>query len=300
MRVLLLKAQWTSLAPRAAIALWQTMALASSVALVALCVLLTSMSRVTTPHRRPVTDFSAGSAASHSVRSVPLDQSYGMTIGIVVAVLLLGTLAFRAAGLVRAGGRHRALLDLVAVELAEAPGTMVLDHPQAAAYSLAGLRPRVVVSRGAVDALSSEELAAVLAHEKAHLRARHDLVLLPFRCVTSLFPQSRSFGAVSETMHELVEMAADDQAIRQCGSSVLAQAICRMATAGCVEASPVPPGAGAVPPRLTKPAERLVFRIERTRTAYGNKRVVAFGTGLTAVGVAALPLAVLWLPLAGR
>ena len=44
-----------------------------------------------------------------------------------------------------------------------------------------GFHSRVVVSSGAIEALSDDELAAVLAHERAHLHARHDLVLFPFR-----------------------------------------------------------------------------------------------------------------------
>ena len=37
-----------------------------------------------------------------------------------------------------------------------------------------------MISAGTLDLLDSAELAAVLAHERAHLRERHDLVLLPF------------------------------------------------------------------------------------------------------------------------
>ena len=58
-------------------------------------------------------------------------------------------------------------------------------------------------------------MAAVLAHERAHLRERHDLVLLPFTALARAFPWSvlvqRSYASVAL----LVEMLADDHAARQ-------------------------------------------------------------------------------------
>ena len=80
----------------------------------------------------------------------------------------------------RARRRHRALLALIAREDPAVPGVRVLDHPSAAAYCVPGLRSQVVVSEGALKLLSADELTAVLAHEAAHVRERHDLVLLPF------------------------------------------------------------------------------------------------------------------------
>lgn len=56
----------------------------------------------------------------------------------------------------------------------------VLDGPLPLAYCLPRLAPRVVLSYAALQALSAEQVRAVLAHEQAHLRARHDLVLESF------------------------------------------------------------------------------------------------------------------------
>lgn len=64
----------------------------------------------------------------------------------------------------------------------------LLDHPLAAAYCLPGVRPLIVVSRGVIDALSRAELCAVVSHEKAHARGRHDLVIQPFRAWRQTFP----------------------------------------------------------------------------------------------------------------
>ena len=45
----------------------------------------------------------------------------------------------------------------------------------------------IVISAGTLDLLDADELAAVLAHERAHLRERHDLVLLPFTALLRAF-----------------------------------------------------------------------------------------------------------------
>ena len=50
---------------------------------------------------------------------------------------------------------------------------------------------QIVVSVGTLNLLAPAELAAVLAHERAHLRARHDLVLIPFTSLRRTFPLGR-------------------------------------------------------------------------------------------------------------
>ena len=60
-------------------------------------------------------------------------------------------------------------------------GVEVLEHDLPLAYCVPGLGAnRVVVSAGALGRLSGDEFHAVLAHERAHLAARHDLVLEAF------------------------------------------------------------------------------------------------------------------------
>ncbi len=54
-------------------------------------------------------------------------------------------------------------------------GAAILDSDRPAAFCLPGRRRSVVVTTAALAALSGDELAAVLAHERAHLRGRHHL-----------------------------------------------------------------------------------------------------------------------------
>ena len=145
------------------------------------------------------------------------------------------------AGVVRARRRHRALLALVAHGDPEVPGTLVLDHPAAAAYCVPGVRSQVVVSAGTLELLGPYELAAVLAHERAHARERHDLVLLPFTSLRRIFPQSSIIARTLDAVELLIEMAADDRAGRHRPAKELATALLRFASAG-----PAPTPAGTL------------------------------------------------------
>jgi hypothetical protein len=146
--------------------------------------------------------------------------------------LLCWVLIASAGAVLRDRRRHRALLSLLAHGDPKVPGALVVDYPAAAAYCVPGLRSRIVISAGALDLLDQAELAAVLAHERAHLRERHDLVLLPFTALARAFPWSvlvqRSYASVAL----LVEMLADDHAARQRPVRELVTALIRVGAAG--------------------------------------------------------------------
>jgi Zn-dependent protease with chaperone function len=216
-------------------------------------------------------------------------ELFGTTAGLIVLTLLLGSLVVRAVGIARTRARQRVLIDLVGTEREGLPGTVIVDHPLATAFGLPGLKGRVVVSSGAIDTLSPEELQAVLAHERAHLHAHHDLVLFPFRSLARSLPESRSLAAVSSRVGTLVEMAADNRALQECEPAALARALCTLADAGV---SPARESASA--------ATRMNQRIERALGVKRGSKVFAFASSLAAVGIVALPLAVLFAPLSGR
>ena len=133
---------------------------------------------------------------------------------------------------VQARRRQRALLTLLAHGDPKVPGALVVDYPTAAAYCLPGLRSKIVVSVGALELLGRGELAAVLAHERAHLRERHDLVLLPFTALRRAFPRSATCAEADRAVALLVEMLADDHALRALPGRELVSALVRFGTAG--------------------------------------------------------------------
>ncbi len=127
-------------------------------------------------------------------------------LGGAVAAALVAVFGHHWLATLRARRQHRRILSLVARADDAVPGVLVLDHPLTVAYCLPGLRSHVVLSSGALAALSPDELAAVLAHEQTHARERHDLVLAPF---LALRPLCRS---VADAVALLVEMRADESA----------------------------------------------------------------------------------------
>ena len=114
-----------------------------------------------------------------------------LAAGLALLALLCWVLVAASVAAVQARRRQRALLTLLAHGDPKVPGALVVDYPTAAAYCLPGLRSKIVVSVGALELLGRGELAAVLAHERAHLRERHDLVLLPFTALRRAFPRQR-------------------------------------------------------------------------------------------------------------
>jgi beta-lactamase regulating signal transducer with metallopeptidase domain len=109
--------------------------------------------------------------------------------------------------------------------------SLVLDHPAPAAYCLPGGTPRVVLTSGAVELFDDEELAAVLAHERAHLAERHDLVVLPFAAWSKALPWLPTVRRSRTAVDRLVEMVADDRACADCDRTVLACALARFGVA---------------------------------------------------------------------
>jgi Zn-dependent protease with chaperone function len=93
------------------------------------------------------------------------------------------------------------------------------DHP--AAYCVAG-RPRaIVVTSAALASLHDDELAAVLAHEQAHLSGRHHHILMLLRATAAGLPRVPLAAAGPNVVSRLLEMCADDTAARRHGSHPL-------------------------------------------------------------------------------
>jgi bla regulator protein blaR1 len=177
-----------------------------------------------------------------------------LAAGLALLTLLCWVLLAALAAALQARRRQRELLTLLAHGDPKVPGALVVDHPSAAAYCLPGLRSRIVVSVGTLELLGRRELAAVLAHERAHLRERHDLVLLPFTALRRAFPRSATCTDAYSSVALLVEMLADDRALRGRPARELVSALVRFGTAGTC---PAPAGAlaageGEVAARVTR------------------------------------------------
>lgn len=174
----------------------------------------------------------------------------------LLLITVMAAVAMRSSwGVHRERARHRLLLDLVARRDARNE-VLILDHPVAAVYFLPGRPGCVVVSSGAWDALTDGELAAVLAHERAHAAARHHLVLAPFQALCRALPCPATLRAAG-CVELLVEMCADDHAARDRGSAQLSAALRRFR-----ELSPRPAPRGAL-----GADHALTLRLQRLRSA---------------------------------
>ena len=111
---------------------------------------------------------------------------------------------------------------------------LVVDTEDAV-LALAGvIRPRVVVSRGVLQALLPHQLDAALEHERAHQFSRDNLKRFLLLLAPSIYPLSRGFAAVDRSWARFTEWAADDRAAAGDSqrSLSLAEALVRVARMG--------------------------------------------------------------------
>jgi Zn-dependent protease with chaperone function len=102
------------------------------------------------------------------------------------------------------------------------------------------LRPRLIVTRGLMQALTPEEIAAGAAHEAAHGRARDNLARLAMRAAPDFLQWTRTARRLEQRWAAAAEYRADAASIA-CGSGA------RLALASAlVKAARLMPAAAAV------------------------------------------------------
>lgn len=109
------------------------------------------------------------------------------------------------------------------------PGVVVMPAARAAAYCVAGQPDAIVVTTAAVDALPPAQLDAVVAHERAHLAQRHPQLLMVLRALAAALPRLPLFRAAPAAVEPLLELWADDVAVRRCGREVLLDGLVALA-----------------------------------------------------------------------
>lgn len=180
-----------------------------------------------------------------------------------VAIALIGAaLMFSAAASWRIGqvlrklrshSRQHAMAARVVGSPTRWRDVVVVHAEYPAAYCVAG-RPRaIVVTTAALASLKGDQLSAVLAHEQAHLRGRHNALLMLLRAVAAGLPQVPLVAAGPEAVARLLEMCADDAAARRYGPHPL---LCGLMT--LVARPPLPLAAlGATTTAVLDRASRL-------------------------------------------
>ena len=271
----LARASWPLRAPRAAIVLWQAIALAAVLSAFSAGIAIASRLFVPGPDGRPTATFTSEIAAL----GWPLWLLYVVvfTLTLMIGVRLVVAVLQVAVATRRRRAHHRMVVDLVGMSRDEVP------TPARRPSSLPGVRSRVVVSEGALTTLSESEISAILSHELAHLRARHDLVLEMFTAVHAAFPRFVRSGNALDAVRLLIELLADDAAVRVAGPTPLARAL--VACAG----GRTPSGA------LAAGGPTTVVRVQRL-CGEGNSLVLAVAAYTAAAAILIIPTVALALP----
>lgn len=134
-----------------------------------------------------------------------------------VGALLLIRFVTGSANALRALRRSRsARRALESVSTQAGAGFCVLPFAEPQAFVLGGWRPRVFVSRGLLDAASSEEIDPVLAHERAHALRRDPLCRM-IATLALAFHLPALAPALRRRLIRSQEIAADAEAARTIG-----------------------------------------------------------------------------------
>jgi beta-lactamase regulating signal transducer with metallopeptidase domain len=153
-------------------------------------------------------------------------------------------------------------------------GAVLVDHDEAAAWCLPGAGRQVVLTTAAVGALDDIQIAAVLAHERAHQRGRHHLLVGLAGSMAAAFPRVRAFRQGHEQVARLAELLADDAAAAASPRLKVAEALLALAAPAPADAAALGAGGSATGARV----RRLIAApapIGRARTVAGMLTVAA-------------------------
>ncbi|GGA74830.1 hypothetical protein GCM10011490_26930 [Pseudoclavibacter endophyticus] len=228
---LLARAAWPARSPGVALLLWQAIAVAGGLSMIGapLCLGLA-------PYGDSLPEaLYAGTTAG--LTATPVVLPIWSFLGLIVAAAMAGyLLAHLATTIVRVSAqrrRHWQLLRLLSQPHPSRDRTRVIDDDRAVAYCLPhGAGSLTVLSRGLLDELPENELAAVIAHEAAHLWQRHDIVLVAFRAWHQALPWFPVAALAEQRVAVLIEMLADDRARAAVGDGPTARAIITVAELG--------------------------------------------------------------------
>lgn len=225
---LLSRSTWPYRAPRAALVLWQAVAIAAVLSAFSSGLAIASQLLVPGADGRPTT----APTAEIDALGLPLWILYVVVFALtlLIGAKLIFSIIQVAVRTRRRRARHRVLVDLLddcamPASVERTPDLRVLDVDEPIAYCLPGLRQRVVLSQGTLQNLDHAEVKAILTHERSHLRARHDLVLEAFTAVNHAFPRFVRSKSALGSVQLLVELLADDSAVRATGPTPLARAL---------------------------------------------------------------------------
>lgn len=199
----------------------------------------------------------AGSILAHPLQQWPRIGATLLLLGVLVRAIFAIVMTCRDAtkGGRRSQRRRDELFAPSDVGVQDSPFIEVLDHERPVAYAVGLIRRRIVVSSGLLGRLQDEQSKAVLAHEVAHVKGWHALLLFVGRAVARAFGFLPPVRRAADELILALEIAADEAAAATVGSRlVVARALLR-----CAELT----SEGSPLTALSVAESELMFRVRR-------------------------------------
>ncbi|MFI9557594.1 M56 family metallopeptidase [Nonomuraea endophytica] len=227
---LLTRAHWSERAPRLAIAMWLA-ACSSVVASAVMGGLAAAIPPDAIGHG--LAGLFEACAALLAAGFDTAASSWGARAALLLSGLIVARTTYCLSAVLftarRERARHAEMLSLVGRHDGDL-GAIVLDHGERLAYCLPGRQGKTVITTGALQSLAPAHVAAVLAHERAHLRGRHHLVLAVAEAFARACPRVPLFARAKSEVVRLIELLADDVAARHHPRAHIAAALVGLAT----------------------------------------------------------------------
>ena len=225
-------ASWAYRRPALGLLVWQFVALVGGTSMIGSLVLIGAATFATN-----IPDAANGMWRFVTHNELPAGSSVWSLLALSGALFLTAHLVVNLVVTVvyaeRDRARHAQLITLLSEPMSDRPGTRLIDTPAPVAYCLPGaLTSITVLSAGLIELLDDDELRAVIEHERAHVRLRHDIVLILFKAWKVSLPWLPTARNASSEVALLLEMQADDNALAHVGRGPLARAITVVAEGG--------------------------------------------------------------------
>ncbi|TLM86678.1 M56 family metallopeptidase [Pseudarthrobacter sp. NamE2] len=228
--ILLSRAQWPARSPFTAMLLWQAIALAGGLSMIG-AMLVYGLEPIGDNLIAGLRALAGMVLFNAPTTALGFWHIFALSAAALLTAHLVFTLLLTYYKIERQRRRHRELLALLASPSGQDAATLVISHDSPVAYCLpGGSRSVTVLSDGLMAALEPAELRAVLIHENAHLSQRHHLLLWAFAAWRQALPWLPTTRLAQESVNSLIEMLADDVALKTESKATLIKAIAIVAS----------------------------------------------------------------------
>ena len=239
--IFLSRARWPARSPFTAMLLWQAIALAGGLSMIG-AMLVYGLEPVGDNLIAGLRALAGMVLFNAPTTALGFWHLFALSAAALLTAHLVFTLLLTYYKIERQRRRHRELLALLASPSADGTGTVVISHDSPVAYCLpGGARSVTVLSDGLMAALEPAELRAVLSHENAHLNQRHHLLLWAFAAWRQALPWFPTTKLAQESVNSLIEMLADDVALKTESKVTLIKAIAIVASGSASAGGGFPP-----------------------------------------------------------